>query len=192
MEASVKNLFLLGFAAVTQAAATLSSGDLSAAVLCGDLGVLTLEGNRLPAGVSPAELRMCADHPNGHDRILDPEQGASLSPMPDGAVAVADTTSVPSSFALGERACYTSAPYGCSGGYCWKSCGNKAKGEWCWTAANGGLGAWKTCGRWQDCGEGSINFGSIIKPDTRVMPVRACHDCDPKILRSFVSGEVQG
>ncbi|OQD86489.1 hypothetical protein PENANT_c007G03076 [Penicillium antarcticum] len=47
--------------------------------------------------------------------------------------------------ALRERACYKDAPYGCSGGYYWKACGNTNKGEWCWTAAKAGLGAWIKC-----------------------------------------------
>ncbi|KAK1978164.1 hypothetical protein LZ30DRAFT_599756, partial [Colletotrichum cereale] len=50
------------------------------AAICGDLGVLDVDIGQLPEGVSPADLRMCAGHPNGRVRILDPDQGASLAP----------------------------------------------------------------------------------------------------------------
>ncbi|KAF9534046.1 hypothetical protein CPB83DRAFT_728072, partial [Crepidotus variabilis] len=54
--------------------------------------------------------------------------------------------------ALAERAaegCWYDSQIGCTGGYCWKVCGNN--GEWCWTANNGGVGSLISCSNWQDC-----------------------------------------
>ncbi|GJC80617.1 hypothetical protein ColLi_03455 [Colletotrichum liriopes] len=81
----VRNLLLFGYAATAYAVAALSLGDTRAAVLCGDLGVLNVETSQLPEGVSPADLRMCAGHPNGDVRVLDPAEGASLAPVDRGA-----------------------------------------------------------------------------------------------------------
>ncbi|EFQ36642.1 uncharacterized protein GLRG_11787 [Colletotrichum graminicola M1.001] len=81
MKTSVRNLLLLSYAATAYVAAAPGSGDARAAAICGDLGVLSIEDGQLPEGVSRADLRMCAGHPNGRTRVLDPEQGASLAPM---------------------------------------------------------------------------------------------------------------
>ncbi|GFF94794.1 hypothetical protein IFM60648_10499 [Aspergillus lentulus] len=121
-------------------------------VECGDLDVMTVDPADLPAGVAPSDVRKCLDHPLGRNRHV---KGASLAPLDavdasfyNGAVDT-DTSPVEArSNGLGglqERACYKDAPFGCSGGYCWKACGDTNKGEWCWTAAKAGLGAWIKC-----------------------------------------------
>ncbi|KAK2053539.1 hypothetical protein LY76DRAFT_524384, partial [Colletotrichum caudatum] len=93
--------------------------------------LLQVDGAQLPEGVSPSDLRMCAGHPNGEVRILDPQLGASLAPVEAGAeggVPSANETTLLLSIPLGGRAYYSAEPYGCSGGYCWKACGQL--GEW--------------------------------------------------------------
>ncbi|KAI4253790.1 MAG: hypothetical protein L6R42_007450, partial [Xanthoria sp. 1 TBL-2021] len=62
---------------------------------------------------------------------------------------------------LVERACHYGAPYGCDGGFCWRTCGSA--GEWCWLAANNGNGAWLTCGSAGQCAPGSIGSASCGK-----------------------------
>ncbi|KAK2002766.1 hypothetical protein LX36DRAFT_687969 [Colletotrichum falcatum] len=127
MKTTVRSLLLLGHAAASYAAAAPGTADARVAAICGDLGVLTFEDGKLPDGVSPGDVRMCAGHPNGQVRVLDPLQGAS--------------------------ACYYTAPYGCSGGYCWKACGETiGDGRWCWTAGDGGIGPWSKCSTYVDCG----------------------------------------
>ncbi|KAI7758661.1 hypothetical protein LZL87_007052 [Fusarium oxysporum] len=98
-----------------------------------------------------AEVRLCADHPLGCDRELEPEKGASLAPSvkDEGALLVGKR--------LFERKCSFSAEYDCSKGYCWKQCGKN--GEWCWTAVSGGTGPWRGCHSWQGCGIDDIDYG---------------------------------
>ncbi|KAK2592410.1 hypothetical protein QQS21_009893 [Conoideocrella luteorostrata] len=145
---------LLAYAALTMAAATdVSSAAIHAQAVCGDLGVMNIAPENLHADTAASDVRMCAEHPLGRNRSLDPAKGASLAPLENGDKTVLDNPlNSPD-----KRACYTKAPYGCSGGYCWKSCGNK--GEWCWTAGAWGAGSWAKCKRFQDCGTGGINFG---------------------------------
>ncbi|RAK75437.1 uncharacterized protein BO72DRAFT_382505 [Aspergillus fijiensis CBS 313.89] len=143
-------------------------------VECGDLDVMTVDPADLPAGVAPSDVRKCLDHPLGRNRHV---KGASLAPLDAVDVAfwqnstvdtVTGTGSSPVEArsdgldgleALEKRSCYKDAPYGCSGGYCWKACGNTNKGEWCWTAAKAGLGAWIKCSKWQDCGTATYACG---------------------------------
>lgn len=64
---------------------------------------------------------------------------------------------------LVERDCWYGAPYGCSDGYCWRTCGQT--GEWCWLAANNGNGAWLTCSNAGQCAPGSVGGASCGKGD---------------------------
>ena len=122
--------------------------DANAADECSGLGgTMSIPADRLPKGVSPSDVRKCVEHPLGRERYL---EEASLAPFED---AKKNSTQLKTRDPLNERAadaCYYGAPYGCSRGYCWKSCGNN--GEWCWTANLGGLGSWITCNTWMDCG----------------------------------------
>ncbi|KAL4900467.1 hypothetical protein BDW74DRAFT_182799 [Aspergillus multicolor] len=49
-----------------------------------------------------------------------------------------------------NKKCYYAAPYGCDNKYCWKSCGQEGKGEWCWLAQKEGNGPWTGCRSWDD------------------------------------------
>ncbi|KAJ0148180.1 hypothetical protein HZ326_9225 [Fusarium oxysporum f. sp. albedinis] len=90
--------------------------------ICGDLGVMDIAPGDLPEAVQPWEVRLCVDHPLGHDRELDPEKGASLAP------SVKEEGPSLVSKRLFEKKCSFSAEYGCSKRYCWKQCGKN--GEW--------------------------------------------------------------
>jgi hypothetical protein len=135
-----------------EAAAVLSFAMPDAVADCGLLGVMTYNAADLPVGVSPAALRKCAGHPLGPTRL---KGEGSLAPLgPDhhavkmrGVPADAEVASSP----LEARDCYYDAEYGCSKGYCWKQCGPKGQGQWCWTALDGGFGDWITCSAWDDC-----------------------------------------
>jgi hypothetical protein len=135
-------------------------------VECGDLDVMTVDPADLPAGVAPSDVRKCLDHPLGRNRHV---KGASLAPLDAvdasfyNSAGDTDTSPVEARTdglgGLQERACYKDAPFGCSGGYCWKACGDTNKGEWCWTAEKAGLGAWIKCSKWQDCGTATYACG---------------------------------
>ncbi|RDB29454.1 hypothetical protein Hypma_014810 [Hypsizygus marmoreus] len=74
------------------------------------------------------------------------------SNLPDGVITndVRKCVGHPLGKGVDAQACWTASPYGCSSdGYCWKVCGNN--GEWCWTAANKGQGAWLRCSTYTDC-----------------------------------------
>ncbi|PWY76124.1 hypothetical protein BO94DRAFT_538503 [Aspergillus sclerotioniger CBS 115572] len=121
---------------------------------CGDLDIMAVSKADLPEGVSPSDVRKCKDHPLGRNRSL---EGASLAPQDDIDPSLSINTTATSEVearsdlnTLGERSCYSAAPYGCSKGYCWKACGEN--GEWCWTARKAGVGAWYTCSTYKDCG----------------------------------------
>lgn len=164
-----KAILILAYTAMATAAVTPASAEARAKAVCGDLGVLEVIPGELPEGVVPSDLRLCADHPLGRNRTLDPEKGASVKMIDDdeGDLADPDTTPAPSLHPFEQMACYTKASMGCSGGYCWKQCGNKIKGEWCWTANAFGAGAWRTCKRWQDCDTNNLRFGcgkGCLKP----------------------------
>ncbi|KAG7097997.1 hypothetical protein E1B28_005305 [Marasmius oreades] len=99
---------------------------------CGELGVLTYNLTDLPEGVDPRSVRKCAGHPL---QRITPEIAAR-----DGAPAVS---------IMGKRDCWFGSPFGCTNNYYWKTCGSN--GEWCWTARDGGFGAWAGCSTFQDC-----------------------------------------
>ncbi|WDK20887.1 hypothetical protein CGRA01v4_12176 [Colletotrichum graminicola] len=106
MKIPVRNLLLLDYAATAYAAAAPGSGDARVAAICEGLGVLSFEDGRLPDGVSPGDVRMCAGHLNGKVRGSDPQQGASLAPIEvvEGVVLSADETTAPPP-PVGPRAC---------------------------------------------------------------------------------------
>lgn len=64
------------------AAATMSHAinEIDAVSICGELGVMKVNIDELPEGVSLEDVRLCADHPLGRDRSLDPSDGASIPP----------------------------------------------------------------------------------------------------------------
>jgi hypothetical protein len=109
---------------------------------CGDLHVMKVSLETLPQDIAPEQVRHCAEHPLGQIRpgIDDVTTQKTSEEGEDGLVS------------LKPRACWYGAPSGCSGGYCWKSCGIlAASGEWCWTATSAGLGPWITCNTNADC-----------------------------------------
>lgn len=78
-------------------------------------------GLQLFKSVSKREVRICANHPEGRNRMLDPAEAASFAPWKDGR-APADTLPVPRAAAvLEERAFSYAAIYGCSNIYCWRA-----------------------------------------------------------------------
>ncbi|KAI0160970.1 hypothetical protein GGR52DRAFT_154080 [Hypoxylon sp. FL1284] len=96
---------------------------------CGSLGVMDL--TQIPAGVDLSAVRKCLEHPLGpapNDNASSPLEQRSLD--------------------LEKRDCWYGKPFGCTEGYCWKSCGD---GPWCYTAHNDGFGDWYTCKSDKDC-----------------------------------------
>ncbi|KAI5927362.1 hypothetical protein F4810DRAFT_706730 [Camillea tinctor] len=89
---------------------------------CGNLGYVNK--SVLPAGIDPSKVRTCLEHPLSVEfRDMSPRGESSSSAPP-----------------FAERACYTGADeVGCTRGYCWKKCGDRESGEWCWTAEDGGF-----------------------------------------------------
>ncbi|KAF2014196.1 hypothetical protein BU24DRAFT_451318 [Aaosphaeria arxii CBS 175.79] len=122
---------------------------------CGDLGV-----QQVPEGADPANYRDCANHPLGNNYRTAKEQ--SLSPE-EGIHARGDVANMKGAdiFKRKQQACEWNSREGCSGGYCWKSCGSP--GEWCWTAAGDGGGPWLQCRSYNDCNF-SANCGKGCKP----------------------------
>jgi len=146
--------------AVLQMTTVISAPTEDAAAECGDLGVMSIP-NRLLAGVNPAEVRKCLEHPLAHSEPSPyPPQppptradlwatvavDLSIESGPESSVVVARAEVTAD---LVPRACFFGDQYGCSGGYCWKRCG--LQGEWCWLAYNAGYGAWTKCFRAADC-----------------------------------------
>ncbi|KAL1613955.1 hypothetical protein SLS54_010165 [Diplodia seriata] len=124
-----------------------SAAISDAAAECGSLGVMSLDN--LPEGVDPADVRKCADHPLGSDPSMGESSVAPVVDESDGIAADANNDTSPN---LQARACwFGAARYGCTDGYCWKTCGSG--GKWCWTAKKGGIGEWYTCGNYRDCKE---------------------------------------
>jgi hypothetical protein len=132
---------LLSYVAMATVITARNTAQDRAAGVCKDLdGILDLGDKDLPVGVKASDLRLCNGHPNGVNITFDPAQGASLAPfqavdalplsLANTNVALKTEENNP----LVARACYKDAQYGCSGGYCWKQCGNVQRGEWCWTA----------------------------------------------------------
>ncbi|RSL78090.1 hypothetical protein BHE90_017403, partial [Fusarium euwallaceae] len=113
-------LLIIAYSALVSSAAAPAPPEVRAKAICGDLGILNI--TELPEGVESWELRLCADHPLGRNRNLDPKKGASLAPGGKGFDARADITPADSANPLGKRVCSYAAPYGCEGKYCWKAC----------------------------------------------------------------------
>ncbi|KAM0344819.1 hypothetical protein ACHAPU_007201 [Fusarium lateritium] len=157
MKHAKASLIVLAYTALASSAATPASPAAGAAAICGDLGILNLSPDEVPEGVKPWDLRLCADHPMGRNRTLDSDEGASLAPMEEAEGADSETTAAPSANVFEKKSCYYKSPYGCSRGWCWRSCGPKRGGQWCWVATQLGAGPWKTCNSWEDCS------GSIVK-----------------------------
>ncbi|THU83523.1 hypothetical protein K435DRAFT_871193 [Dendrothele bispora CBS 962.96] len=76
---------------------------------------------------------------------------------------------------LAKRDCWFGKPVGCTNGFCWKTCGNKGDGSWCWTASNKGTctgcGEWFTCSKDSDC-----NANMPCGQDDPTTPQK-CDDC---------------
>ncbi|KAL5697303.1 hypothetical protein ACHQM5_030855 [Ranunculus cassubicifolius] len=136
---------------VVQLAESFAAPVSDSASKCGSLGVMS--SNNLPEGINPADVRTCADHPLGRNR----SGVQSLAPMSNADLSVAATNTDPD-------ACYYKAPYGCSDGYCWKSCGPGGSGQWCWLAAGGGAGQWVKCSTYEQCSLGGADCGRNCKP----------------------------
>ncbi|UKZ76246.1 hypothetical protein TrVFT333_003945 [Trichoderma virens FT-333] len=135
-----------------------TSRELSAESICGELGVMSFNASELPDHVSPDNIRLCAKHPHGRNRTLDPFKGASLPPAYASKHGPASNASMPLVHHLGERSCYFAAPYGCSRGGCWKVC-DEETGKWCWAAENSGYGHWRYCTTYADCGTDKTDYG---------------------------------
>lgn len=101
-----------------------STAETSAEKECGDLGILSFNISSLPPGVDAQAIRKCAGHPLGRPPSIQ------------------------------RRACWHGKPSGCSKEFCWRKCENPDSGFWCWTAHNGGMGAWIGCKADTDCNEG--------------------------------------
>lgn len=98
------------------------------------MGVLKVDLASLPAGVDPAAVRKCKEHPLGRT--------GPHAPAVEG----------PGALSKAKRAqCYFSSSYGCNSGFCWTVCDLNGGGKWCWTAWDKGLGAWRTCSTKDDC-----------------------------------------
>ncbi|PIA59322.1 hypothetical protein AQUCO_00400313v1 [Aquilegia coerulea] len=105
------------------------------------------------AAAAAADVR--ADHPLGHKRA----GVQSLAPMSAAdLILAAANVNLLASRGAHQDACHYNAPYGCSDGYCWKSCGPRGSGQWCWLAANNGVGAWIKCTTFHQCNL-NLNFG---------------------------------
>ncbi|KAI1460256.1 hypothetical protein F4805DRAFT_454683 [Annulohypoxylon moriforme] len=127
-------LLLAAFSGSSLAATTLNR---AAASECGDLGVMEYDEAQLPRGMTSSDVRKCAKHPLGNSRVKG-----------EGSLAPEDGTD--DAATLQARECYYDAQYGCTDGYCWKSCGQP--GQWCWAAQGDGTGPWVQCASYKDCG----------------------------------------
>ncbi|KAL6815292.1 hypothetical protein GGI42DRAFT_362700 [Trichoderma sp. SZMC 28013] len=153
MKTSTTTLLSIVFAASVVRPDNISPRDLDVQKLCGDLEVMKMDVNQLPPGISLDDVRMCEEHPLNQDDI-DILDGASLASADISQSG--GTSALPLYFGI-KRACYYAAPYGCTRGYCWKACDDD--GKWCWTASQGGYGAWATCKTFEDCGLDDDDFG---------------------------------
>ncbi|KAL6786419.1 hypothetical protein J3E68DRAFT_420882 [Trichoderma sp. SZMC 28012] len=153
MKTPTTTLFFIVFAASVVRPENISPGDIDPQKLCGDLEVMKMDANQLPSGISLDNVRMCKEHPLTQDDI-DILDGAHLAPAD--VSQSSGTSALPLYFGI-KRACYYAAPYGCTRGYCWKACDDD--GKWCWTASQGGYGAWATCKTFEDCGLDDDDFG---------------------------------
>ena len=140
MKTSVAFLAFFSCGAMAKVITSRATAGDRASAICKNLdGILDIGDSSLPNGVEPSDLRLCAGHPKGVNIVFDPAQGASNAPWQGvGGPPPQENTSAALNKdevnPLVARACYTAAQYGCSSGYCWKQCGNTARGEWCWTA----------------------------------------------------------
>ncbi|KAF6831570.1 hypothetical protein CMUS01_07306 [Colletotrichum musicola] len=117
---------------VSLLAAHVQAGVVSLEAECGDLQVMSHDS--LPANVDPSQVRKCKEHPL---RLSPNVKGHQLSgTAEDGS-------------ALERRDCWYGNPFGCSDGYCWKTC--LGDGRWCWTAWDNGFGNWQTCAADGEC-----------------------------------------
>ncbi|EXM14986.1 hypothetical protein RAB80_006732 [Fusarium oxysporum f. sp. vasinfectum] len=94
-------ILVLAYSTLISAVSSTISG---AKTVCGDLGILQITPENLPDGVEPSDLRLCADHPLGRNRTLDPVEGASLAPLEEGDIP--DTTPTGASRLSQKRRCY--------------------------------------------------------------------------------------
>ncbi|KAJ8095426.1 hypothetical protein PM082_023196 [Marasmius tenuissimus] len=124
-----------------------SSADATAQE-CGSLGVLNVDLNNLPEGMTPSDVRKCADHPIG-SKPRQNAQSESVAPMDRPKSELTDRSDIIEGGAA--QVCDVFDPYGCSSGYCWKACGALGSGDWCWTAGGDGSGPWMTCSKSSDC-----------------------------------------
>ncbi|KAL5697302.1 hypothetical protein ACHQM5_030854 [Ranunculus cassubicifolius] len=155
MKVIVSILFIIA----VQLAESFTSPVSNSASKCGSLGVM--QTNNLPKGINSVDVRTCADHPLGHHR----SGVQSLAPMrkADLSVAATNANRVGSGMVQPDK-CYYKAPYGCSDGYCWKACGPGGSGQWCWLAANNGVGNWIKCSTYEQCSLGGAGCGKNCRP----------------------------
>jgi hypothetical protein len=141
-----------------------ATDEVNAESICGELGVMKINADDLPDGASPKDVRMCAKHPHGRNRTLDPSEGASLPPAYASMQNPPGKTHTEVSHING-RSGDSGSPFGCSRGWCWRSCGTPGHegGKWCWAAAEHGTGEWKTCKNWHQCGSDDEDFGCSIE-----------------------------
>ncbi|KAK1234588.1 hypothetical protein PQX77_002206 [Marasmius sp. AFHP31] len=92
---------------------------------CGSLGVLDVDLSNLPEGMTPSDVRKCADHPFG-GKSRKNAQWESLAPMEDSESDLTNRSNIIESRAA--QICDLDAPYGCTDGYCWKACGASGSG----------------------------------------------------------------
>lgn len=60
-----------------------------------------------------------------------------------------------------KRACWYGDKYGCSDGYCYRVCGEKDDGNWCWVAIGGGNGPWLRCTIRNQCAPDAVPAVSL-------------------------------
>lgn len=60
-----------------------------------------------------------------------------------------------------QKVCDNGQPYGCYQGYCWKTCGDIVKGEWCWTSKQPEKKSRIQCKTWLECGDLFREFGCV-------------------------------
>lgn len=132
------NIGLIAIALQVAGVLSIAAPDAAAAAECGPLGVMTVAD-----GADPSQVRRCVDHPIGKRRDHVWQSLAPPEYLEERSLADLKGRDI---FASKEQECYYDAGLGCSGGYCWRACGNKpGNGKWCWTAAGDGTGNWLTC-----------------------------------------------
>ncbi|KAK0712213.1 hypothetical protein B0T21DRAFT_352453 [Apiosordaria backusii] len=105
---------------------------------CGPLGVMTYNETALPDFIDRNAIRKCVDHPSS---TLQVESSSQKNP-------------------LQKRVCYYDKPYGCGrGNRCFQQCGVSGSGQWCWLAANHGMGDWVGCSLDEQCNSVNTDWG---------------------------------